>query len=185
MPRVIRNYDWRNDWREQPCWTCEKACNSKACPWAGGEPRDDWTAVETVIFGSNGEVRSYDIMECPGYVCDVKPHVEGLNPTEAQEQSALVRWAELMRPRFPELVLLAHVPNEGLRSPVTGARLKVQGMKRGFPDLILPVPRGEYHGLFIEMKRVKGSKTLLISHASGTVLDVFESTGFSAFLNLV
>ena len=34
-------------------------------------------------------------------------------------------------------------------------------------------------------KRVKGSKTLLISHASGTVLDVFESTGFSAFLNLV
>lgn len=34
-------------------------------------------------------------------------------------------------------------------------------------------------------KRVKGSKTLLISHASGTVLDVFESTGFSSFLNLV
>lgn len=34
-------------------------------------------------------------------------------------------------------------------------------------------------------KRTKGSKTLLISHASGTVLDIFESTGFSDFLNLV
>lgn len=34
-------------------------------------------------------------------------------------------------------------------------------------------------------KRVKGSKTLLISHATGTVLDIFESTGFSSFLNLI
>ncbi len=34
-------------------------------------------------------------------------------------------------------------------------------------------------------KRVKGSKTLLISNATGTVLDIFESTGFSSFLNLI
>lgn len=34
-------------------------------------------------------------------------------------------------------------------------------------------------------KRVKGSKTLLISGATGTVLDIFESTGFSSFLNLI
>ncbi len=35
-------------------------------------------------------------------------------------------------------------------------------------------------------KRVKSSgKKLLISHATGTVLDVFESTGFAGFLNLI
>ena len=34
-------------------------------------------------------------------------------------------------------------------------------------------------------KRVKGSGKLLISHANGTVLDVFESTGFSSFLNFI
>ena len=34
-------------------------------------------------------------------------------------------------------------------------------------------------------KRVRASKTMLISHATGTVLDIFESTGFSAFLNLM
>ena len=34
-------------------------------------------------------------------------------------------------------------------------------------------------------KRVRASKTMLISHATGTVLDIFESTGFSAFLNLI
>ena len=34
-------------------------------------------------------------------------------------------------------------------------------------------------------KRVKGKGKLMISRANGTVLDVFESTGFSTFLNLV
>ena len=34
-------------------------------------------------------------------------------------------------------------------------------------------------------KRVKGKGTLVISHANGTVLDVFESTGFSSYLNIV
>ena len=34
-------------------------------------------------------------------------------------------------------------------------------------------------------KRVKGKGKLIISNANGTVLDVFESTGFSTFLNLV
>lgn len=34
-------------------------------------------------------------------------------------------------------------------------------------------------------KRVKGKGRLEISHANGTVLDVFESTGFSSYLNIV
>ena len=29
-------------------------------------------------------------------------------------------------------------------------------MKRGVPDLCLPVPRGQYHGLYIEMKAETG-----------------------------
>ena len=29
-------------------------------------------------------------------------------------------------------------------------------MKKGVPDLCLPVPRGEYHGLYIELKKEDG-----------------------------
>jgi len=32
-------------------------------------------------------------------------------------------------------------------------------VKAGVPDLCLPVARGGFHGLYIELKRQKGSKT--------------------------
>lgn len=55
-------------------------------------------------------------------------------------------------------VPVAHVPNEGKRSPQQGERLKRMGMSKGFPDLVVPLPRGNYHGLYIEMK-VGNNKT--------------------------
>lgn len=58
-----------------------------------------------------------------------------------------------MRRAHPELQLLYHVPNEGKRTWRTGARLKSEGLKPGVPDLCLPVARGKYHGLYVELKR--------------------------------
>ena len=53
-------------------------------------------------------------------------------------------------------VPVAHVPNEGKRSPQQGARLKRMGMSKGFPDLVIPIPRGDYHGLYLELKVGEG-----------------------------
>jgi hypothetical protein len=50
-----------------------------------------------------------------------------------------------------------HVPNEGKRSRIAGARLKAQGLKSGVPDVCLPTAHGGYIGLYIEMK-VKPNK---------------------------
>lgn len=80
-------------------------------------------------------------------------------PTEAQEQFALFRWAAYEAGRWPELHLLYHIPNEGKRSVVTGGRMRQEGLKKGVPDICLPVARGRYHALYIELKRTKGSKT--------------------------
>ena len=51
-----------------------------------------------------------------------------------------------------------HIPNGGYRNPREAHNLKLQGVKPGVPDLFLPVARGGWHGLFIEMKRQKGGR---------------------------
>ena len=81
-------------------------------------------------------------------------------PTESQEQIWLFEWAELLSTQYPELSLLHHIPNGGLRAKVTAVRLKAEGVKPGVPDLFLPVARKGYHGLYIEMKAIKGKLSM-------------------------
>ena len=76
---------------------------------------------------------------------------------EAQEQEALFAWARLSAAKYPGLELMYHIPNEGKRTVSNGAALKRQGLKKGVPDICLPVPKGKYHGMYIEMKK-KGEK---------------------------
>src|ERR1700677_1820491 len=76
--------------------------------------------------------------------------------TEAAHQTALVCWAALNQTKFPDLKWLFHIPNGGLRDKITAGNLKAQGVKAGVPDLCLPVPRGRFAGLWIELK-VKGN----------------------------
>lgn len=78
---------------------------------------------------------------------------------EHQAQAALFRWAELQRRRLPELNLLFAIPNGGFRNKATAGRLKAEGVKAGVPDICLPVARGEFHGLFIEMKAGRNKPT--------------------------
>jgi len=95
-------------------------------------------------------------------------------PPEAVEQKTLMQWAFYNSASHPELKLLYHVPNEGLRSYRTGRELKEQGMKAGVPDICLPVARGGYHALYIEMKRRKGGK---LSEAQQDWLDKLNEAG--------
>lgn len=78
-------------------------------------------------------------------------------PTESVEQISLFRWAAYQANAHPELRWLYHVPNGGHRSKATAGRLKAEGVKAGVPDIVLPEPCGIYHGLYIEMKRLRGS----------------------------
>lgn len=78
------------------------------------------------------------------------------NASEAQEQAALIRWANIFM-HTPGI--LFHVPNGGKRDPKEAAKFKRLGVRAGIPDLFLAIPTDRHHGLFLEMKSKRGKLT--------------------------
>ncbi len=72
------------------------------------------------------------------------------------EQASLIEWAHSQLELIPELANLFAIPNGGHRHPAVARKLRLEGVSPGVPDLFLAQPRGDYHGLFIEMKSAKG-----------------------------
>lgn len=79
-------------------------------------------------------------------------------PTEEAEQTCLFRWAAMEAGAHPELKLLHAIPNGGKRSKSEAGRMRMAGVKPGVPDMCLPVARGGCHGLYIELKRIRGGR---------------------------
>lgn len=71
-------------------------------------------------------------------------------PTEHEEQREVVKWFRQTYTK-PAGVRIFAIPNGGFRSKLTAAKLKVEGVSAGVPDLYVPAKK-----LWIEMKRVKG-----------------------------
>lgn len=104
--------------------------------------------------------------------------------SEHSEQVELFRWAnevayagfELVLAQAPKpyakdqlkpvptLSLMHAIPNGGARgndsqtNKIRGSMLKAEGVKKGVPDIFLPVPLSGCHGLYIEMKVADNKK---------------------------
>lgn len=72
--------------------------------------------------------------------------------SEDAEQEIVIQWAKLSEGKWPELALLHHIPNGGSRDVREAKKLQRMGVRAGVADLHLPVARGPWHGLYIEMK---------------------------------
>ena len=73
-------------------------------------------------------------------------------PLEHDEQSGLFLWASWNFSAMPELRLMFAIPNGGHRNMLVAKKMKAEGVKPGVPDILLPVARQGFHGLFVEMK---------------------------------
>lgn len=66
--------------------------------------------------------------------------------SEHDEQCAVVEYC-----RAKSIPVYA-VPNAAKRSRHLASRMRAEGLSAGVPDLCIPVARGIYHSLYIEMK---------------------------------
>lgn len=79
---------------------------------------------------------------------------------EDKHQEAVFSWAAYIRiPPADDLEedamvsdYLFHIPNGGKRGKLEAIRLKKQGVKSGVSDMLLPIARQGYHGLWLELK---------------------------------
>lgn len=112
--------------------------------------RKNWTAAFPSLTGFQKSILS-----------------EPVTPDEESEQARVVEWAGYIQYKSGRLSdYLHHSPNGGQRPTKTdskgntycpeGAKLKRMGTRKGFLDLILPIARGGYIGLFVEMKAKSG-----------------------------
>lgn len=88
------------------------------------------------------------------------PEKLAANGTEDGTQRALLcALALYIRPTFPLIDTIYHVPNGGSRggtrqsAQIQGAIMNGLGVKKGTPDLCLPIPRHGFGALYIEMKK--------------------------------
>ena len=76
--------------------------------------------------------------------------------------------------RHPILQWMLHVPNGGKRPKGEAGRLKAIGVKPGVPDLLLPIPNGDWSGLAVELKSLAGR----LSPAQAAWLDRLAQSGY-------
>ena len=94
---------------------------------------------------------------------------------EHTEQAAFIAWAAYQTGTYPELARIFAIPNGGHRHKAVAGRMKAEGVRAGVPDLFLPVARGGYHGLWMELK-IKPNK---VSEAQADWLEWLEGQGYA------
>ncbi len=75
--------------------------------------------------------------------------------TESNEQIAAMDWLRAQHPKIAEHTF--HIGNERKSSYYAGYIMKRMGVLKGASDLFMAWPNGGYHGLFIEMKSLRGT----------------------------
>lgn len=98
---------------------------------------------------------------------------------ESDLQRVIFVWRDTIIPQYPCLEWMHHIGNGGYRSAREAQGLKHQGVKAGVLDLHLPVARGGFHGLMVELKR-PGGKCLPPSKEQAAYIAFLTEQGYCA-----
>lgn len=98
---------------------------------------------------------------------------------EQDAGKALVKWMDaLVLPNgLKPGLFFCHIPNGGFRDPIEAAIFYGQGVRKGWPDYLLLLPRGPFHGLVLELKAEQGNKP---DPEQLEILGRLEAAGYAA-----
>ncbi len=132
--------------------------------------------------------------KCRKIKVPLTPEQYAETPTEHAQQVALFMWAALPETlaKYPVLEYMFAIPNGGERNPIVASRMVSEGVKRGVPDIFLPVGGFVlnlhevifYRGLFIEMKRPTTDDKYggIPSPEQNKYIEYLHSAGYACFV---
>ncbi len=97
---------------------------------------------------------------------------------EDAELIAFFDWVRWNEKKNPILKTIFHVENERKCTPAQGARRKRKGVRAGIPDIIVPISRRPFCGLFIELKTDKGK----VSKEQKEIMAMLYSLGHAVYI---
>lgn len=102
------------------------------------------------------------------------PKAQAWQKAEHDLQVAIVTRSLALAGTHPSILLLHAIPNGDFRGWGVGVKLKAEGVIPGIPDLCMPVARGGFHGLYLELKK-GGSK---VREEQWEVMEALHAEGF-------
>lgn len=104
--------------------------------------------------------------------------------TEDSLQISIFMWAQKNFEKYPELHWLFAIPNGGFRTKAGAGKLRAMGVKKGIPDIMLPIRRGPYAGLLIELKKeaTAGKRAGQVQPDQKKWIEFFKSQGYGAMV---
>lgn len=81
-------------------------------------------------------------------------------PLESDVQREIIQWSNIYKYKNnPLSMYIHHSPNGGSRNIIEAVKFKLMGVRAGYPDLIIDIAKGGYHGMRVELKRYEEEKT--------------------------
>lgn len=102
-------------------------------------------------------------------------------PTEALEQSMFFNYVrnKYNETKDEKYLMIFAFPNGYRQQVYESVNLKKQGVNSSVPDIFVDIPRGNYHGLRIEMKAKKGSR---VNKQQQDFIDRYSKLGYKAVI---
>lgn len=94
---------------------------------------------------------------------------------EEHEQTAVIDWLRLTYPA----ALFTIAPNGIKLHPSVANKLSLIGYRAGTPDIMIFEPKGQYHGLFVEMKISKGG---VVSPSQAAFREALLARGYQSVI---
>lgn len=97
-------------------------------------------------------------------------------PLESDLQKQLIEWAGFVKYKNNYLdSYIHHSPNGGYRELFEAIKFRLMGVRAGYPDLIIDIAKGGYHGMRLELKRSPKEK---VSNNQALALQLLSEEGY-------